>query len=293
MVNVKILSRSSFSKFILICLLGLIALLKLSLLQAAEEIPIAERQSVSFEDILELPYRVSDYKVYYGVGSLQFGRLWLPVGKNNGTVIFIHGGCWMNEYHIDHAYAFATELASVGYAVWSLEYRRTGDLGGGWPGTFADVISGINKLKDLGKFGLDMEKLVLMGHSAGGHLAILAGARAELLDVKPSLVLGLAAITDVIAYAKGQSSCQQSASAFMGGSPDERPDVFEEVQPANYGVDPDTVLLYGAFDQIVSSSQAILSGARSVRHEFAGHFDWIHPGTDAFRMILAVLLKDL
>ena len=89
MVKVKILSRPAFSKFILICLLGLIALLKLSLLQAAEEIPIAERQSVSFEDIQELPYRVSDYKVYYGVGSLQFGRLWLPMGKNNGTVIFL------------------------------------------------------------------------------------------------------------------------------------------------------------------------------------------------------------
>jgi len=138
-----------------------------------------------------------------------------------------------------------------------------------------------------------MEKLVLMGHSAGGHLAILAGARAELLEVKPSLVLGLAAITDVVTYAEGQSSCQQSATAFMGGGPDDRPAAYEAVQPANYGVDPNTVLLYGAFDQIVPSSQAMLPEARSLRHESAGHFDWIHPGTDAFRMILAVLLKEL
>ena len=262
-------------------------------LMAAERLPQPERQNVNFDDILELPYRISDYKVNYGAESLQFGRLWLPIDKKNGTVIFIHGGCWMNEYEIDHAYAFATELASAGYAVWSLEYRRIGDLGGGWPGTFEDVISGINKLKDLGKFGLNMEKLVLMGHSAGGHLAILAGARAELLEVRPSLVLGLAAITDVVTYAKGQSSCQQSATEFMGGSPDDRPAAYEEVQPANYGVDPNTVLLYGAFDQIVPSSQAMLPEARSLRHESAGHFDWIHPRTDAFRMILAVLLKEL
>jgi acetyl esterase/lipase len=293
MVRAKISSKVSIICSIWFFQLGVILSATTFPLLAAERIPQSERQSVSFEDILELPYRIGDYKFSYGTESLQFGRLWLPKGENNGTVIFIHGGCWMNEYDIDHANAFATELASAGYAVWSLEYRRIGDMGGGWPGTFEDVISGINKLKDLGEFDLDMEKLVLMGHSAGGHLAILAGARTELLEVKPSLVLGLAAITDVVNYAQGQSSCQQSATIFMGGSPDDRPAAFDEVQPANYGVNPNTVLLYGASDQIVPPSQALLPEARSLRHERAGHFDWIHPGTDAFRMILAVLLKEL
>ena len=81
------------------------------------------------------------------------------------------------------------------------------------------MISGINKLSDLEDFGLDMKKLVLMVHPAGGHLAILAGARSELLKVKPVLVMCLAAITDVVTYAKGQNSCQQAAVAFMGRSP--------------------------------------------------------------------------
>ena len=293
MFRAKISSKVSIISSIWFFQLCIIASITTFPVLAAERVSQSERQSVSFEEILELPYRIGDYKISYGAESLQFGRLWLPKGTNNGTVIFIHGGCWMNEYDIDHAYAFATELASAGYAVWSLEYRRIGDLGGGWPGTFADVISGINKLKDLGKFGLDMERVALIGHSAGGHLAILAGARDELLEVEPSLVLGLAAITDVVTYSKGQSSCQQSATAFMGGSPDDRLAAFGEVQPANYGVDPNTILLYGAFDEIVPSSQAILPEARSLRHESAGHFDWIHPGTDAFRMILAVLLKEL
>ena len=271
----------------------MIALGKISLLQAAEEYILSEPRMLPLKRYSNFPFRNSDYKISYGEELSQFGRLWLPEGNNKGTVIFIHGGCWMKEYDIEHSQAFSTALASAGYAVWSIEYRRTGDLGGGWPGTFMDVISGINKLNDLGKFDLNMERLVLMGHSAGGHLAILAGARSDLLDVKPSLVLGLAAITDVETYARGVNSCQKSASQFMGGGPDKFPDMYKEVQAVSYGVDPNTVLLFGTNDQIVQSSQALLLGARSLRQEGAGHFDWIHPGTDAFRTILAVLSKEL
>ena len=293
MIRVKILLRYFVGKYIFFCHFGVMALVKISLLQAAEELSWSEAQDVTFEEVLQLPFRSGDYIISYGEDSSQFGSLWLPKGNNNGTVIFIHGGCWMNEYDIEHAQAFATGLASAGYAVWSLEYRRTGDLGGGWPGTFMDIISGINKLSDLGKFDLNMERLVLMGHSAGGHLAILAGARPDLLELKPSLVLGLAAITNVETYARGTNSCQKSASAFMGGGPDELPDMYEEVQPANHEVDPNTVLLYGSVDQIVPAAQALLPGARPLRHRSAGHFDWIHPGTDAFRTILLVLSKEL
>ena len=294
MVRARISLRYFICKGILFCYLCVIALENISFLQAAEEnIPLSEPKNVTYEEVLQLPFRGSDYTISYGEELSQFGRLWLPEGNSKGTIIFIHGGCWMKEYGIEHSQAFSTALASAGYAVWSIEYRRTGDLGGGWPGTFTDVISGINKLNDLGEFYLNMERLVLMGHSAGGHLAILAGARSGLLDVKPSLVLGLAAITDVETYARGVNSCQKSALQFMGGGPDKFPDMYKEVQAVSYGVDPNTVLLFGTNDQIVQSSQALLLGARSLRQEGAGHFDWIHPGTDAFSRILAVLLSEL
>ena len=292
MTRAKIALRFYIISFIWFCQPNVITLNKFSL-HAAETAELSSGANVTYEEILELSYRVSDYEINYGEESSQFGRLWLPKGKNNGTVIFIHGGCWMNEYGINHSLAFSTALASAGYAVWSLEYRRTGDPGGGWPGTFKDVISGINKLSDLESFGLNMERLVLMGHSAGGHLAVLAGSRSELLDVKPSLVVGLAAITDVITYARGQNSCQQATSAFMGGSPEERPEAFSQVQSDNFGVNSETLLLHGAVDQIVPFSQAILSGASVLRHEIAGHFDWIHPGTDAFQLVLSVISKEL
>ena len=292
MVRARISLKYFNCKGILFCYLCVIALENISALQAAENIPLSEPKNVTYEEVLQLPFRGSDYTISYGEEFSQFGRLWLPEGNSKGTIIFIHGGCWMKEYGIEHSQAFSTALASAGYAVWSIEYRRTGDLGGGWPGTFTDVISGINKLNDLGEFYLNMERLVLMGHSAGGHLAILAGARSGLIDVKPSLVLGLAAITDVETYARGVNSCQKSALEFMGGGPDELPDTYEEVQADNYEVDPNTVLLFGTKDQIVQSTQAILPGARSLRQEGAGHFDWIHPGTDAFSRILAVLLSE-
>ena len=290
-------AKITFSFYIIgliwFCQLNIITLEKFSLLQAAETAYPSSSPNVSYEEILELPYRTSDYRIGYGEDPLQFGRLWLPNSGDNGTVIFIHGGCWMNEYGINHTQAFSTALASEGYAVWSVEYRRAGDTGGGWPGTFKDVISGINKLTDLESFGLDMGSIALIGHSAGGHLAVLAGSRSELLDVKPSLVLGLAAITDVITYAEGQGSCPEAAATFMGGYPEELPEAFEEVQSVNFGVNSHTVLLYGVIDEIVPSSQAILPGASALRHESAGHFDWIHPGTDAFKEILSILSKEL
>ena len=279
--------------FIWLCQLFILILGKPPPLYAAEHSYRPEDSGVSFEQILELPYSPSDYEIYYGLEPFQFGQLWLPKKENYGTVIFVHGGCWMNEYDIGHTKAFASALASSGYAVWSIEYRRTGDPGGAWPGTFEDVISGINKLADLVGYGINIENLALMGHSAGGHLAALAGVQPELLKVKPTLVIGLAAITDLKTYAKGKNSCQKATVEFMNGSPNERTSAFERAQPGNFEVVYNTILFYGGADQIVPFSQASLSGATALRHENAGHFDWLHPRTSAFQEILSVLFKEI
>jgi len=130
-----------------------VILLSLSLAWAGEEIYVPVESGVSFASVLDLPFRESDYQISYGNDPFQFGRLWLPGRDSLGTLVFIHGGCWLNEYSIDHARALSTALASAGYAIWSLEYRRTGDKGGGWPATFDDVITGINKTMDLAPYG--------------------------------------------------------------------------------------------------------------------------------------------
>ena len=175
--------------YIWIFRLWFITLIQLHPAQAAEETYPPVASNVSFEEVTALPFRERDYQINYGDNTLQFGRLWLPTSANLGTLIFVHGGCWSNEYGIDHAQALGAALASEGYAVWSLEYRRTGDEGGAWPGAFEDVVVGINKIVDFEDYGLNMKNLTLMGHSAGGHLAVLAGARSELIAVNPNLVV--------------------------------------------------------------------------------------------------------
>ena len=102
---------------------------------------------VSFAAVQALDYREADHTLVYGSDPLQFGRLWLPAAVDTqpaSLVVLIHGGCWMNAYDMAHTFALSTALAQAGYAVWSLEYRRTGDEGGGWPGSYEDVLAGID-----------------------------------------------------------------------------------------------------------------------------------------------------
>lgn len=117
----------------------------------------------------------------YGPDPAQYGELWLPAGAlpadpQAGTVVIIHGGFWRARFDLSLGRPLAADLAARGYAVWNLEYRRAG-AGGGWPATFEDVAAGIDMLADL---PVDTSRLVAVGHSAGGHLAVWAAGRAGL-----------------------------------------------------------------------------------------------------------------
>jgi dipeptidyl aminopeptidase/acylaminoacyl peptidase len=126
---------------------------------------------------------------------------------------------------------------------------------------------------------------IVMGHSAGGHLALLAGA----LDPQLKGVIGLGAITDIVSYSQSEGSCQNAARQFMGGSFESRTADYQAANPAEKTPHPNTVLLHGSADEIVPLEQADMTGARTVIVEGAGHFDWTHPGTDAFQVLLQTL----
>lgn len=245
---------------------------------------------VGFAEVAALPWRPADQRLAYGEADLQFGLLWMPAEEHNRavTVVLIHGGCWLNEFTIDHTFATATALADAGYGVWSLEYRRTGDAGGAWPGTYRDIVQGINHVANLPQSLAD-NPMVLIGHSAGGHLAVLAGSQDEQLQKSPDLVVGLAAITDVTRYALGSNSCETATQSFMSGTPEEKPQAYALANPATHGVHPETVLLYGDKDAIVAEDQASLLNAESILSPGAGHFDWVYPGTPAFNALLQLL----
>ncbi len=119
-------------------------------------------------------------RLAYGPGAFQFGDLRLPAGPGPGphpTVVLIHGGYWRARYGLKLMTGLAKDLAARGYAAWNIEYRRIGNPGGGWPGTFLDVAQATDYLREIAPtYALDLKRVVPIGHSAGGHLALwLAG----------------------------------------------------------------------------------------------------------------------
>lgn len=115
-------------------------------------------------------------KFKYGPDEAQFGELYLPVKPPRGTICLFHGGFWRMPYDLSQMAAVAGDLSAAGYVVWNLEYRRIGAPGGGFPGSLEDAAAGIDHLATLaGEFGqIDLHRVVAVGHSAGGHLALWA-----------------------------------------------------------------------------------------------------------------------
>lgn len=252
-----------------------------------------------FSKVLELPSRDPDFRHSYGTSPEQFAEVWLPENTGAGAplVVLIHGGCWLEAYDVSHVRPLATRLASEGLAVWALEYRRVGQDGGGWPGTFLDIADGVDALKTLELESIDTARTVFAGHSAGGHLALWAAGRDRLRPGQelhrdgpfaPRGVIGLAAITDLAAYAEGENSCQQVAPRLMGGSARQQLARYQQASPVMLGASVPTVLLQGDADTVVPPDQAKALTAASVHIiEGAGHFDLIHPDTPAFDLLLA------
>jgi len=266
---------------------------------------------VEWREIVEQPRPEPGLRVNYGEAESQFGELYLPEGEGRfPVVVLIHGGCWRVEYGLDHISPLADDLRDGGVAVWSLEYRRLGEEGGGFPGTFDDMVVGFDHLERLAQsHPLDLDRVVLTGHSAGGHLALWLAARHHLpvdhawhADSPPGLrgVVGLAAISGLARYAEGQGACNRSAAELLG-----------EDDPHTQGrlalISPDRLLppaaplhlIHGRDDAIVALVQSVVHAARiraaggeARRHilESAGHFDLIAPFAPAWAEVRSVLL---
>ncbi|MEV4621778.1 alpha/beta fold hydrolase [Asanoa sp. NPDC049573] len=147
-------------------------------------------------DVLILPAPPPDAVVSYGPHADHVADVRLPLTGSAPLVVVIHGGFWRAEYDRSHTGHLAAALVAEGYPVAQLEYRRTGPgADGGWPTTFDDVVAGLAALPALvasvaaalGRPAPAAGAPVLIGHSAGGHLALwyAAHAAAASVEVRP------------------------------------------------------------------------------------------------------------
>lgn len=266
---------------------------------------------ISWDEAQALPRPAADQRIAYGEGEHRFGELRLPPGRGPfPVVILIHGGCWMAEFDLEYMASAGAALVEQGVAVWTFEYRRIGNPGGGWPGTFEDVARGIDHLRVLAnEFPLDLDRVVLAGHSAGGHLALWAAARHSLPATSPLHtpdplpvhgVVSLAGITDLQRYGEGPRDCNAAVARLIGGRRDEFPQRYIDGNPAALlplGVP--IRLVQGALDPIVPIDQAFGfaeaarargDDARVVLIEGAGHFDLTAPPTEAWPSVRQAII---
>lgn len=263
-------------------------------------------------DLSSLSAPPPDHQIAYGPGPLQFGNLRLPRGQGpHPVVVFIHGGCWLSQFTIDHAAALEQAIADAGFAVWSLEYRRVGDEGGGWPGTFLDIGRGADHLRALApQYPLDLTRVVTSGHSAGGQFALwLAGrskiaATSPLFVEQPLVVGGVLALTPApdLETLQAAGVCGKVVDRLMGGSPGEHPDRYQAASPMRLAPIPaPQVLIVGAHDSAWGPNgrayydRALSVGDTQVRlieAKESGHFEVIAPTTTTWPLVIDSL-RDL
>jgi acetyl esterase/lipase len=237
--------------------------------------------------------------VPYGPHPDQVANLHLPAGEGPfPVVVLLHGGFWRVGWDRTLMTPLARQLAERGVAAWNVEYRRVGQEGGGWPGTFLDVAAAVDHLARVD--AVDSSRVVTCGHSAGGHLALwLAGRHrlaAEAPGASPTVRLrGAVALGAVADLASGWDTdwAEDRIRAFVGGSPSEVPGRYAFADPvALLPLGVPQLLVHGTADDVVPVAQsrgyALAAGASAelVEVDGADHFDVIDPEHAAWHAVL-------
>ncbi|RYE70537.1 MAG: alpha/beta hydrolase [Rhizobiaceae bacterium] len=262
-----------------------------------------------------MPSTAADARSTYGNDPNQFGDLRLPAGPGpHPVVVLIHGGCFRAQYaSLRDLAPMGDALKAEGIATWNIEYRRLGQQGAGWPGTYQDVGAAIDHLRTIARrFDLDLSRVVIVGHSAGGHLAMWSAARGKLpaesaiaaaRPLNPIGVIDLAGPLDLRENIENyHAECGAPViTQMLGGTPAEHPDRYREASAAGQlplGVPQ--VLIWGEHENFMPRTlahayvaRAIGAGdkARLVVAPHAGHFEIASPTTSAWRLVKAEIRR--
>ena len=278
-------------------------------------VPAAAAQRIGPRDLDSMPSGPPTARIAYGADSLQFGDLRMPDGPGPFPVaIIIHGGCWLSRFaSLTIMSPLADALAKDGIATWNVEYRRNDHPGGGWPGSFLDVASGVDHIRELARtYPLDTTRVAVTGHSAGAHLALWAAARGHVpagspiatgSPFKPLVTVPLGGpgdMAEITGREKMICGPTPSASGVMGGLPGEVPEHYRAGSPLSllpFGVKQ--VLIVGEDDGVmpVAVREAWVTRAREAGDEASlvivpgGHFELLAPGHESGRTVRRTIVE--
>jgi acetyl esterase/lipase len=269
--------------------------------------------SVPSRDILELPPPAADLRLPYGPDPLHFGDLRLPAGPGPfPVVVVVHGGFWRAMYTLEYFGHACADLTARGLATWNIEYRRIGNSGGAWPGTFLDVAAAVDHLRALARdYPLDLDRAIVVGHSAGGHLALWLAGRSRLPAGSPlhrpdplplRAAISLGGVID-LHRAWELRLGDGVVRDLLGGTPEEYPDRYAVASPAALlplGVRQ--VLIHGEQDQpapyALARDYAAAAQARGDDITFlglpdTGHFEIVDPRSAQWSQVSDAILAEV
>ncbi|MFJ7749825.1 alpha/beta hydrolase family protein [Arthrobacter sp. NPDC097144] len=238
-------------------------------------------------------------RIPYGPDPEQYAELTLPQDPgHDGVVVIIHGGYWRSRYTAELGRPEAEVLAALGFTCWNLEYRRAGN-GGGWPETFEDISAGIDALGPAAReHGLDLSRVTVLGHSAGGHLAVWAAGRSG-AAVPVTAVVSQAGVLN-LAEARDLNLSDGAVRNFLGSSPEEDPHRYRSADPmCRLPLPVPVIALHGDADAHVPLSQSAgfvqaakdSGSAAELRMVSGDHFALITPGTPAWAAVVEAVAE--
>ena len=280
-----------------------------TLLIASLAAPVAAEDGASMRALLaaEKALAPPTATIRYGADDLRSGTLRLPAGPGPFPVaVMVHGGCWTAGYDTRSGIEpLAAALAARGIATWNIEYRQVGEPGAGWPGSFHDVADGIDHLPALAKrYRLDLKRVVVIGHSAGAHLALWLASRPRLgpewrPKLSPAAVVAIDGPGTLAPFVGvDKEVCGKPVIVpFMGGTPAERPAAYAAASPMDHqplGVRQYLVLgeLGDLMKPYVAAAQAGGDKVAVLTPPGADHFDVVTPGTPTGDAVVAWIAKE-
>jgi acetyl esterase/lipase len=248
----------------------------------------------------------------YGKAPSQYAELFLPLGKGPFPVaVLVHGGCWTKEFGgITQLRNMAGALAARGIASWNVEYRRVDEAGGGYPGTYQDMNAALDLLAHTARTQpLDLQRLVAVGHSAGGQLVQWMAGRARIPSSSPLYQAGGLAVPAVVSlggladlrHEAGviKSSCDRDLVDLTGTPDSTRPDVFADTNAADLMPNGSrTFLVTGALDTVspprvahdyAARARAAGDAAEVVILPDASHYDEVAATSPAWPRVLRAI----